>query len=402
MNKPNSLNTKRATVICAAVVAIAALNACNKAAGSHSAKATSVATASTQDAREIAVTEEQEKQLDVGKIPSTVVTDTIKVSGRVEADETRQARVGTPIAGRIAELMVREGDSVQKGQVLAALSSTDLTNAQFAFLRAYSQMQLSQRAVERAQQLLDAGVIGTAELQRRQAELAQNKAEVAAARGQLKVLGMAADAADALETTNTVNSLSQIVASIDGIVLERKATIGQIVQPADTIFLIAELSSVWMVADVPEQTAGNLLEGAYAEAEVSSLPGSTVRGRLTHVHSVLNPDTRTVRVHMDVANTQRKLKPGMLATMTLKQNPRREMVLPLTAIVRENDREFVFVKREPRHFALQEVSISGEYEDRRILAGGLDSGDVVVLNGAFHLNNERKRLAQQGQRPQGE
>lgn len=401
MNNLNSVNTKRAALMFAAIVAFTAVNACNKAEGSHQAKAAATAMASAKDTREIAVTEEQEKQLTVGKIPSTVVTDTLKVSGRVEADETRQARVGTPIAGRIAELLVREGESVQKGQVLAMLSSTDLTNAQSAFLRAYSQMQLSQRAVERAQQLLDAGVIGTAELQRRQAELTQNKAEVAAARGQLKVLGMAADAADALERTNTVNSLSQIVASIDGIVLERKATIGQIVQPADTIFLIAELSSVWMVADVPEQTAGNLVEGAYAEAEISSLPGSVVRGRLTHVHSVLNPDTRTVRVHMDVENAHRKLKPGMLATMTLKQNPRREMVLPLTAIVRENDREFVFVKREPRHFVLQEVSISGEYEDRRILAGGLDPVDRVVLDGAFHLNNERKRLAQ-GQRPQGE
>ena len=78
------------------------------------------------------------------------------------------------------------------------------------------------------------------------------------------------------------------------------------------------------------------------------------------------------------------------------------MVLPLTAIVRENDREFVFVKRESGHFALQEVSLSGEYEDFRILAGGLDPRDEVVLNGAFHLNNERKRLAQQGQRQQGE
>jgi cobalt-zinc-cadmium efflux system membrane fusion protein len=260
-------------------------------------------------------------------------------------------------------------------------------------------MKLSQRALERAQQLLTAGVIGSAELQRREAELAQNTAEVASARGQLKVLGMPEEAAETLETTNTVNSASHIVASIDGIVLERKATIGQVVQPADTIFMLADLSSVWLVADVPEQTAGNLAEGEYAEAEISSLQGRTLRGKLTHVHSILNPETRTVRVHMDVANPQRKLKPAMLASMTLRENSRSERVVPITAVVRENNGEFVFVRNGPDHFILREVALGGEYDNARVLTSGLKSGEQIVLDGAFHLNNERKRLALQGGKP---
>ena len=118
------------------------------------------------------------------------VSETLRVSGRIEADETRLARVGSPVTGRITDLEAREGDSVRRGQVLATINSTELSGAQLGFLKATSQRGLAARAAARAQQLLDADVIGAAELQRRQAELAQAEAEVNAARDQLKVLGM--------------------------------------------------------------------------------------------------------------------------------------------------------------------------------------------------------------------
>ena len=108
--------------------------------------------------------------------------------GRIEADETRLARIGAPVPGRITDLQAREGDTVKRGQPLAVLNSTELSTAQLAYLKALSQRSLAARAASRAQQLLDADVIGAAELQRRQAELAQAEAEVNAAGDQLKVL----------------------------------------------------------------------------------------------------------------------------------------------------------------------------------------------------------------------
>ena len=146
----------------------------------------------------------------------------------------RVARVGSPVTGRIAELEVQEGQTVHRGQVLAVLHSTELSDSQFGYLRAFSQQQLTQRAAARARQLLQAGVIGDAELQRRDSEFQQASAEVATWRDQLKVLGLTESAIRKLETTRSVNSLYEVAASIDGTVLERKMTVGQVVHPADS------------------------------------------------------------------------------------------------------------------------------------------------------------------------
>lgn len=379
-----------------AIAALLASAACHKVEASREKKIAGEPATAAVDPMEVPASPDLEKQLRIGVVSSAPVANSFTVSGRVEADETREARVGTPITGRIADLLVREGDVVKKGQVLATLSSTDLTNLQFSFLKAHSQALLSQRAVDRAVQLMDAGVIGSAELQRRQAELSQATAEVSTLRGQLKVLGMPEAEADSLETTRAVSSISHIVASIDGIVLERKATVGQVVQPADTIFLLADLSRVWLTAEVPEQTAGNLVEGQSAQAEIASLPGQLIRGRLSHVHAILNPETRTVKVHMDVDNRRGRLKPAMLATMTIQEPPMVRRLVPITAVVRENNREYVFVRTATNTFVLREVKLDGEYDMMRVLEDGIAPGENIVLDGAFHLNNERLRRALEG------
>ena len=159
--------------------------------------------------------------------PWDQVGASITTPARVEADETRVTRVGTPVIGRIIDLAVREGQEVQKGQLLALVNSTGLSEAQLTFLKALSQKQVAQRAVERAQVLLKADVIGSAELQRRDAELAQASAELAVAHDQLMLLGMPMEATATLEKTRIIHSVSRVVASMAGTVLGRKITVGQ-------------------------------------------------------------------------------------------------------------------------------------------------------------------------------
>lgn len=276
---------------------------------------------------------------------------------------------------------------------MAAVHSTGLSEAQLAFLKALSQKQVAQRAVERAQVLLEAGVIGSAELQRREAELAQTVAELGAARDQLTLLGMSAEAIAALEKTHHINSVSRVVASMHGTVLDRKVTLGQVVQPGDVVCEIADLSSVWLVADVPEQHAGNLFVGQEVEAQVAALPGVVLRGTLSFVSATVNPETHTVRVRTDLPNPDRKLKPAMLATMVLKSAPEYRQVIPATAVVRENDADHVFVQRTADTFLLQPVTLDSEFGSQRVVLDGIQPGETIVLDGAFHLNNERRRRA---------
>jgi cobalt-zinc-cadmium efflux system membrane fusion protein len=336
------------------------------------------------------------RQLTVGVPVVKATTASLRVSGRVEADETRMARVSAPATGRVMELEVFPGQTVKRGQVLAKLYGTELSTAQFAFVKAVSQQGLMQRAAARAQQLLKADVIAAAEVQRREAELLEANAELSSAHDQLRVLGMSEEAITQLRQGRTVNSLTQIVATIDGTVLERKVTTGQVVQPADTLFVIADLSRVWLVADVPEQQGGAIELGKSVEAEVSAFPGEKIRGRLSFVSSIIDPETRTVRTRMDLANLRGRYKPAMLAVMELKDNPRQETVIPLTAVVREEDKDYVFIEKAPGEFVMRMVKLGAEHADARVLEEAWPAGQRLVLDGAFHLNNERRRLATQG------
>lgn len=342
---------------------------------------------------EIKATADLRKRIEVGEPRLDAVASTLRVAGRIEADETRLARVSAPVTGRIVEMEAVEGQQVRKGQVLATIYSTELSAAQSEFLKAHTQLQVAERAVARAKQLLDADVIGKAELQKREAELQQASADLAAAREQLGVLGFSPHELEKLQTTRTVHSVTNILSTIDGTILERTATIGQVVQAVQTVFVISDLSKVWLVADVPEQSAGALRVGKSVRAEIPALPGEKLSGKLSFVSAIVNPETRTVRVRMNLPNPHHRYKPAMLTTMTLADGAEQRTVIPAAAVVRENNTDHVFVETAPNTFLLRRVELGDDAGDSRVVMQGVTRADRIVTDGAFHLNNERKRQA---------
>jgi cobalt-zinc-cadmium efflux system membrane fusion protein len=342
---------------------------------------------------EITPDPELRKQLRITEPQREPVSTSLRVSGRVEADGTRMARVSAPVTGRILEMKVIEGQHVRKGELLATIYSTELSSAQSEFLKAHSQRQVADRAVARARQLLAADVIGSAELQRREAELQQAGLDLSAAGERLRVLGLPEDTIKTLQTKGGLSSVTNVVSSIDGIVLERKATIGQIVQAVEPVFVIADLSQVWLVADVPEQSAGSIKVGKAVEAEVPALPGQKITGTLSFVSATVNRETRTVTTRMNLPNPNRIYKPAMLTTMTLIDSSEQQLVVPSSAVVREGNDDCIFVQTSPNTYLLRPVSLGADFGDKRVLLGGVRQGEKIVADGAFHLNNERKRLA---------
>jgi cobalt-zinc-cadmium efflux system membrane fusion protein len=348
------------------------------------------------DPMEITVDADLLSRIKIGQVSSAAVGSTITVAARVAVDDTRVTRVGSPVMGRIASLTAREGEHVRHGQLLALLNSAGLSDAQLHFLKAISQKQVARRAVERAQILLNADVIGSAELQRREAELSEATAELDAARDRLLLLGMPTEMVDELQKTRALNSVSRVNASLDGTVMSRKVTLGQVVEPADTIYEIADLSEVWLIADVPEADGGNLKVGLTVEAQIGALAGHTIHGKLSFVSATVNPETRTVRVRMDLPNPQRRYKPDMLATMVLKEQTEQQQVVPVSAVVRDDAGECLFVERGNGAFVLRPVTFGEEVGGRRVLLDGIRPGEKIVVDGAFHLNNERRRRAVRG------
>ena len=348
------------------------------------------------DPSEVSIDPALVSQLKVGEPQLQDVANSLKVAARIETDGSRIARVGSPVAGRIIKLLALEGQYVHRGSALATLHSTDLSDTQFAFIKAFSQQALAEQATNRAEQLVKADVIGSAELERRRAELLQASTEASAFRTQLRGLGMTDAAIAKLETTRQLNADYPIVSSISGTVLERKVTIGQIVQPAEIAFMVADLSNVWLVADVPEESAGKLHKGMHVVVSIPSLPDEKVEGELSYVSPVVDPATRTIPVRMDLPNPRGIFKPAMLASMTFIDHSERRLVIPSTAIVRESNKDNVFVAIGPGKFKLREVNLDGESNDDRILESGVNPGEKIVLDGAFHLNNQRKQNAIKG------
>jgi len=314
-----------------------------------------------------------------------------EVAGRIEANDRLVTRIGASVMGRVTEVLVEVGDRVQPGQALARVASPELSQAQMAYLRAHSASSLADRAVERARQLYQADVIGQAELQRRESEQAVAHAEQRATQDQLRLLGIPAEALGRLRDQGILHPHATVVSTLSGVVIERKVSNGQVAQPGDPLFTVADLSRVWVVGDLPEQTARTVQVGQRVDIEVPALGGRQLSGKIVQVGDTVSPETRTVPFRTQVDNISRDLKPQMLATMRIRGEPVRTLVVPVDAVVRENDKDHVFVKTGENTFRLTPVELGTAVGAARPLRGPLQEGAEIVVNGAFHMNNERKR-----------
>lgn len=341
------------------------------------------------------VSADMEQRLRIGPVPVGEAVDVLRLPGRFDKNLNRTARVGTPVTGRVTRMHARLGQNVTAGTVLAEISSQDLSTAQLTFLKAVSAEQLQTRAVERAQLLLAADVIGSAELQRRENELAVARAEKRAAFDQLRTVGFSARSVAEIERTGHINSTLPIAATRAGTVVERQIAEGQVVQPADTLFVVSDLSHVWAVADVPEQEADQIRRGQKVQIEVPALDMGLIEAEIVYIADQVNSETRTVRVGVDVENPYRQLRPQMLITMHIEALRNRRMLVPSAAVVREQNADHVFLIEAGRA-KLVPVKLGPEQMGRRAVLDGLPAGAQIVLDGAFHLNNERVRRNLEG------
>ena len=335
-------------------------------------------------------------QLQLADVSIRPVAETLRVAGRIDFDEQRLARIGATVTGRVTQIDALLGQEVKKGEVLARLNSSELSSQQLAYLKARSQLELNRRNAERAKALYEADVIAAAEVQRRASEYQISVAETRAAADQLHILGVSPAAVERLGKDGAVDSVTPVVATLAGVVVERKLAQGQVVQPADTLFVVADLSRLWAVAQVPEQQVSQVKVGQSVSIEVPALGNERLVGKLIFVGQTINPETRTVLVRTELDNHDGRLKPAMLASMLIEAKPVERMVVPSSAVVRESDEDHVFVAEGDGVFRLLKVKLGPELAGMRVVLSGLKGNEKLVVGGAFHLNNERNRKAMEG------
>ena len=347
--------------------------------------------AAATDPMEVTIKPEMRAQFATGAAQEISITPWLELAGRIEANEQLVTRIGASVTGRVTQVLAEVGDRVRVGQALARVSSPELTNMQLNYLRAYSTAAQAQRALERAQQLIQADVIGTAELQRRESELVVARAEMRAATDQLVQAGLPVEAIERLREQGNLHPSAAVSATLTGVVIERKVSPGQVAQPGDPLFTVANLDNVWVVGALPEQHARSVVAGQSVDIQVPALGERMMSGKIVYVGDTVSVDTRSVMIRTQVDNARRDLKPQMLATMRIRGEAQTSLAVPAQAVVRENDRDHVFVQKSDLVYRLTPVELGPANGDNRPVLKGLPVGAQVVTQGAFHLNNERKR-----------
>jgi cobalt-zinc-cadmium efflux system membrane fusion protein len=276
---------------------------------------------SVQDPNVVVVNEDLHKMIADGKAQVSPFVEELRASGRIDFNELFLSRIGANVTGRVSDILAVPGQMVKQGDVLAKITSTELTQSQLAYLKAKSASQLADQAANRAKILYKEDVIALAELQRREAEANSAKAEFRAANDQLRVQGMDQTSIDRLAKSGVIESINNVIATIPGEIVERNINKGQVVQPADALFTVADLSTLWAISEVPESISYLMHKGQKASLIIPALRNQEIEGVVAHVDSIVNPQTRTVVVRMELTNKEGQIKPGMLATMLIESQP---------------------------------------------------------------------------------
>jgi Cu(I)/Ag(I) efflux system membrane fusion protein len=304
-------------------------------------------------------------------VPATreTLTRRIRAVGTVEVDETRQARVAARVAGRVEKLYADyTGQAVRAGEPLYSLYSPDLVATQREYLL----------ALENRKELSDA----SADAIRAADQL------VAASRDRLRLWGIGEKQIATLEEARKPELALTFRSPITGTVMQKMVVEGQYVAEGADLYLLADLSRVWLVAQVYEYELGNLRVGEGAEATVSARPGQTFRGRVAFIDPVLDRDTRSARIRIDLSNPGNRLKPGMFADATLEAPAAPELTIPRSALIDTGARRVVYVETAPNTFTLRDVKIGAVSEDRVAVLDGLRDGEKVVAAANFFIDSQ--------------
>lgn len=307
----------------------------------------------------------------------------------VQANENELAEVTTLIRGRVVKVVVDVGKDVKRGELLALLHSADLGEAEGLYLKAAAKAHEAQLAYERAQDLHQNRAISLAELQRREAEMKTVRAEWREAAHRLELLGVPSQEVQRLEREQTIHSDVPMRAPFAGRVIMRNITRGEVVETQQKLFTVANLSDVWVVANVPEKDVQFIRPEQRVEVIVAAYPHAIFSGTITYIGDVLDPATRTMRVRVTVPNPDRLLKPEMFATVRVFATVGDDaLVVPLSALQNGQGGQILFVRKTPGEFEPRLVRPGYEQEDQVVVAGGVREGEEIVVKGAFALKSE--------------
>lgn len=335
------------------------------------------------------------------------VTQTIRTTGGVGPNETRISHLRPITRGRILKVPARLGDQVRAGQVLATYDNIELGEAlgQYAVVlatlkKAQTEAEVARRSMERAKNLVELGAVARAELERRTAEYANaqssidtQRAELARIEEKLHRYGLndpeirQMTASGVIESHREV-SQTNVRAPFNGVITNLDVVEGETVETDREMFTVADLSMVWVQANIYETDIRVVRKGVQATVSVDAYPGETFAGQLTYISDILDPKTRTLKVRCEVPNPNGRLKLDMFVTVDIPTpTGRNAIMIPSTAIQQINDQPVVFVRLNATDFQRRLVQTGARDGEWVEVVSGVKAGESVATHGSFQLKS---------------
>jgi Cu(I)/Ag(I) efflux system membrane fusion protein len=308
----------------------------------------------------------------IGTVEMKPLEKVVRTVGRVDYDEKRLATISSKIGGWIEDLYVDfTGRFVQQGEPLLTIYSPELVSTQEEYIVAL-------RAKKDLVKSPFPEVAGSG------SSLAES------AKRRLKLWDISDDQIKALEESGQVKKTLTLHSPFSGFVLEKAAYKGMNVMPGIALFKLADLSVVWLYADIYEYELPFIRMGQHASIQLTYLPGETFTGTVIYIYPSLNPETRTARVRFEIPNTQGRLKPEMYANVEIKVHLGQKLAVPEGAIIDTGLRQLAIVDKGSGYFEPREVKVGSKVEGYYEVIKGLKAGERVVTSANFLIDSESK------------
>jgi len=295
----------------------------------------------------------------------------------VEANPSKRGNIFPPAGGRIVQLFVNMGQSVRAGQALFEIYSPDIAEVQTEFISARSALAQAERDLRRKEDLHQRGIAALRELEETRTGFEIALSEMEGANLKMRIFGIEED---------NIGKPLIVRSPINGRVVDLNVAPGEfIAEPEEPLMIVADLSSVWVTANIQEKDIRLINPGDEVIARFAAWPGEVYEGTVLFISDILDEETRTTRVRIEFENKDNKLKPGMFASVRFLSTPSEEIVLPPRAVLQRRDFTYVYVETAPFTFAMRTVRTGELFGEQLVILDGLRPGERVIVQNAVML-----------------
>jgi cobalt-zinc-cadmium efflux system membrane fusion protein len=324
----------------------------------------------------------------------------LSLTGEVQLNETKTVHVSSPLPGIVRKTMVNIGQKVSAGDILFEIDSPEVAEAKADFLKKMAVLKLARKTAEREANLYAKKISAEVEMQEARTRQAEAEIELANARTRLTRSGLSSKEIELLgnSASNNVTGVIAVRAPRNGTVLEGHVNSGEYVESGKELFVLSDLSEVWVWANLKESDAPalNQTTGKIAAEIIAQNTGNTkYQGTLEVISGIMHEQTRTIRARITVANPDGFLRPGMFVNVKLLLPGGENVVtVPKVAVLADEGRTFVFVHKEGDYWIRRPVTLGETFGDQVIIRNGLTSGQKIIADGSFLLKSDvlRKKM----------